>query len=80
MTFKPIAVSLLGLAGLVACSKPSAETQPTASANAPLTDEALDKARIPVKEDFEEQAHTTITDDNLDDQVAQLATEIENDR
>jgi len=45
-----------------------------------MSDEALNQAQIPVKEDFEEQAQATITDENLDDQVSQLEAQIQNDK
>jgi len=84
MTLKSIATIILFGTALTACNKSSTEAPPAASAtpsaSVPLSDEALDQAQIPVKEDFEAQAQTAITDDNLDDQVAQLQTEIENDK
>jgi hypothetical protein len=80
MNHSSIVVTLLFTAALGACSKPTAETQPAASQSAPLSDQALDQAPVSVKEDFEAQAATTITDDNLDDQVAQLETQIIDDK
>ncbi|HMA94370.1 MAG TPA: hypothetical protein VKP30_16880 [Polyangiaceae bacterium] len=63
------------------CNKPTTETQPAPSASAaPLTDEALDQAKIPVKEDFEQQASQEITDENLEEQVSQLEQQIEQDK
>ncbi len=72
---------MLGLAivALASCSKPSSEPQPTPSATV-LTDEALDAAPIPVKEDFEEQAQQAINEDNLDEQLNKLEKEIESDK
>ena len=65
----------------VACNKPTNEAQPAASASAaPLTDEALDQAQIPVKEDFEQQAAQEITDENLEEQVSLLEKQIEQDK
>jgi hypothetical protein len=80
MNHSLIALTLVCTATLVACNKPATETQPTASQSAQLGDQALDQAPILVKEDFEAQAAATITDDNLDDQVAQLETQINNDK
>lgn len=75
MTTKSIVIVALLAAGFGACNKSPAGAQPSAD----LSDEAMDRAQIPVKEDFEEQARTGITDDNLDDQVAELATQIQKD-
>ena len=79
MTSKCIAILVLVTAALGACNKPPSESQP-ASSSAELSDQALDQAQVPVKEDFEEQAQATITDENLDDQVAQLEAQIQNDK
>jgi hypothetical protein len=78
---KPIAIIVVGLslASVAACSKSGGESQPAPSATA-LTDEALDVAPIPVKEDFEEQAAQAINEDNLDEQLSKLEKEIESDK
>jgi hypothetical protein len=78
---KPKALIIIGLCviPLAACSKTSSEGQPAPSA-AVLTDEALDTAQIPVKEDFEEQAKQAINEDNLDEQLAKLEKEIDSDK
>ena len=69
---------------LGACSKQSAdknaEAAASASAAVAMTDDALDEAPIPVKEDFEEQARQTITADNVDEQLDQLEKQIKEDR
>jgi uncharacterized lipoprotein YajG len=65
---------------LAACSKQPSPTETVASAEAPLTDEALDQANVPVKEDFEELASREVTEENLDDQLAQLTQQIESDK
>jgi hypothetical protein len=73
----------LSVVALGACSKQSADnrSQTVASATAaPLTDEALDQAPIPVKEDYEEQAQKAITSDNLDEQLSQLEKQITEDK
>jgi hypothetical protein len=49
----------------------------TAAADAkPMTDAELEKAEIPVPEDFEDDAEKEITEDNLDDELAKLEKEI----
>ena len=79
MNVKSIVILALLAAGLGACNKSPAQNQPAPSAVA-VSDETLDQAKIPVKEDFEEQAQTAITDENLEDQVAQLEAQIQNDK
>jgi hypothetical protein len=79
MTSKFITTLTLLTATLVACNKQPSESQPAPSA-AEMSDEALNQAQIPVKEDFEEQAQAAITDENLDDQVSQLEAQIQNDK
>lgn len=66
---------------LAACSKQATENHaaPTASA-AKLSDDALEQASIPVKEDFEELANQQISDENLDEQVRLLEKQIEADQ
>jgi len=54
-------------------------TEAAPSASAPLTDEAVDQARIPVKEDFEEEALKEINENNLEAEVAKLEQAIEAD-
>ncbi len=78
---KPRALIILGLCALpmAACTKSSSESQPAPSAVA-LTDEAIDTAPIPVKEDFEDQARQAINEDNLDEQLSKLEKEIESDK
>ena len=41
-----------------------------------MTDDDIEKADIPVEEDFEEEAQKDITADNLDAKVAELEGEI----
>ncbi len=71
---------------LNACDKASnADTSaaPTTSASAekvPSSDEDIDKADIPVPEDFDGEAATKITDENLDDELAKLEAEIDGDK
>ncbi|HEY5961062.1 MAG TPA: hypothetical protein VIV60_31110 [Polyangiaceae bacterium] len=64
-----------------ACRNQSADTQtaPSASPSVVLSDEALDQAAVPVKEDFEERAQKEVTEENLDDQVSQLEKQIDED-
>jgi hypothetical protein len=71
---------LLSLA-VAACEKGESATEaaPSASASAPLTDEALDQAAIPVKEDFEDDAEQAINEDNVEEQVDALEKSIEAD-
>ena len=71
---------------LNACDKASnADTSaaPATSAPAetvPSSDEDIDKADIPVPEDFDGEAATKITDENLDDELAKLEAEIDGDK
>jgi hypothetical protein len=65
---------------LAACNKQTTEAQPVASATTPMTDEALDQAQIPVKEDFEEQARLEVTEENLDEQLNGLEKQIQEDK
>jgi hypothetical protein len=77
--FVMVGISVLALA---ACTKQTSDNQAAASASAvvALTDEALDQAPIPVKEDYEEQARQTITEENLDAQLSQLEKQIQEDK
>jgi hypothetical protein len=74
----------LSIVALGACSKQSSDNKSqavaSASAAAPLSDEAIDQAPIPVKEDYEEQAQKAITSDNLDEQLSQLEKQITDDK
>lgn len=80
MNIKVITVLGLCASMLTACSKNQAtEAQPAASETA-LTDEALDQAPVPVKEDFEVQAKQAINEDNLDEQLSKLESEIDSDK
>ena len=67
--------------GLWACQKKDeAKTEDkTPAAPVELTDEALDQADIPVKEDFEEEAEKAIDEDNLESQIDALEKEIQGD-
>ena len=68
------------VAVLGACQKsPSDDKAQAAASAAPMSDDAIDKAQIPVKEDYEEQARQTITADNLDEQLGQLEKQIKDD-
>lgn len=80
MSTKWIILLSLGLATLTACNKSSSTEGQPASDGTQLSDESLDKAPIPVKEDFEAQAKATITSENVDDEVAQLEAQIQNDK
>jgi hypothetical protein len=84
MNQRLLTVGLTCALGLFACDKRSSESQsgPAPSSWAPvvLTDEALDQAPIPVKEDYEEQAQNAITEENLDEQLGQLAKQIREDK
>jgi hypothetical protein len=51
---------------------------PTTGAAAANDD--VDKEDIPVAEDFEEEAEKAVTDDNLDDEVAKMEKEINEDK
>ena len=58
---------------------PSAgETTPAPSASVALTDEQA--AKVPVKEDFEQEAKKTVAKDNLTQQVDSIEKEIKSDK
>jgi hypothetical protein len=58
---------------------PSAgEAMPAPSASVALTDEQA--AKVPVKEDFEQQAKKTVAPDNLTQQVDSIEKEIKSDQ
>jgi hypothetical protein len=69
------------LGSFSACHKESTDSQPATATSAPavLTNDALDKATVPVKEDYEEKARQTITEDTLDDRLDQLEKQIKAD-
>ena len=74
-----ITVVLALFAGACEEDKPPPPPAPTAkpsATSAELTDEQLDKEPIPVEEDFLADAEQQITEDNLDDAVAELEKEI----
>lgn len=50
-----------------------------AEAAAPVTDEAIDKLDLPVKEDYEEEAYRSINEDTLETQLDELEKEISGD-
>ncbi len=83
MNLNPYLIIGIPMLAISACNKPpsdnAAGASPSASAT-PVTDEALDQARIPVKEDYEEQAQKTVTSENLDEQLDQLEKQITADR
>jgi len=63
-----------------ACEKGGGqETEVAPSASAPLTDEQVDQARIPVKEDFEEDAVKAIDENNVEAEVDKLEKAIQAD-
>ena len=76
-----LTLSLLVPLALVACEEKAKTTAADAApaASAPLTDEAVDQAAVPVKEEFEEEAQTAITEDNVESEVDRLEKEIEGD-
>jgi len=82
MNTKQYALVGVALVSLVACHGKSDISQPAASATAPvaLTDEALDRAPVPVKEDYEAKAQQTINSANLDEQLNQLEKQIQSDK
>jgi hypothetical protein len=65
---------------VVSCEKGETKPDVTPAASAPLTDEAVDQAAIPVKEDFEEEAYAAINEDNLEEQIDSLEKEIQDDQ
>jgi hypothetical protein len=68
---------------LVSCDKgddaPPLPSTVVEAAPTALTDEVVDKTDIAVPEDFEEEAFTTIDEDNLEEQLDALEREIEGD-
>ena len=84
MIAKPVLIGVLCSIGFVSCNKHSSDSQPTASLAssvvAATTDESNEQAKIPVKEDYEEQAQQDITEDNLDERIGQLEKQILEDR
>ncbi len=80
MSKRFVAIAALAGAALFACNKSSSSEAQPATDGTQLSDETLDKAPIPVKEDFEAQAQATINAENVDDQVAQLAAQIQDDK
>jgi hypothetical protein len=71
---------LIAVGSMAACDKKPEVTADSAEpAAAELTDEKVDQAEIPVKEDFEEEAQSTINEDNVQTQIDALANEIESD-
>ena len=76
-------VILGGTLMLGACNKanpPEADQSKRADTPAALSDEAVERTDLPVKEDFEETAYTSISEENLDQRVTTLAEEIELDQ
>jgi hypothetical protein len=77
-----MAATLLALAG---CDSDKggadkADGEKSGGDSSAVSDEDLDKADdIPVEEDFEEAAASDINEDNLDDKVAALESEIAGD-
>ena len=69
---------LLGLA-VIACDQGASPGQEAEPDVAELTDEAIDKTPIPVKEDFEEEAAASINEDNVEAEVEALEKEIQAD-
>jgi len=52
----------------------------SSAAAAELTDEQVEKAEIPVEEDFEDEAFKAIDADNVDDKVAAIESEMNADK
>ena len=75
-----VSFALLSAMAVVACKQGSSSDQGEgAESAAELTDEALDKTPIPVKEDFEEEATASINEDNVETEVDSLEKEIQAD-
>ena len=82
----PLALALalsLAACGAEADSDPASESPdpteaPTAVAEEPADEEAMEIAEedFPIPEDFEEEAATSITAENLEDEVAALEAEL----
>jgi len=71
------------LVTVFACNQQESEPQTTEATEATeamaLTDEAVDEADLPVKEDFEDEAFEAIDEDNLESQIDALEKEIAGD-
>lgn len=80
MNFRDFVTTGICVMALAACGKQPTETAPDASAAVPMSDNALDSAQIPVKEDFEEQARLEVTEENLEDQLNRLERQILEDK
>jgi hypothetical protein len=79
---KRLAVVAVMLVSIVAaCDKRDQPDAEASKAVAPveLSDEALDQAQIPVKEDFEPEARAAINEDSLESQLDALEKDIESD-
>jgi hypothetical protein len=60
-------------------SEPKATEATEATEAMALTDEAVDEAELPVKEDFEDEAFGAIDEDNLEAEIDALEKEIAGD-
>ena len=73
--------ALVGAFALAACDDGGGKKGDAPPADGAKTAAAADAAEaVPVEEDFEEEATSKVTVDNLDDQVAALESEINGDK
>ena len=80
MRYATLSLPLILMGAITACDKKPEAVQDTAdAAPAELTDEAVDQAEIPVKEDFEEEAYAAINEDNVEAELDALEKEIQGD-
>ena len=72
-------LGLLVSLAAVACEKGESSAEGAAESPAAMTDDAVDQVAVPVKEDFEEQAQASISEDNVEAEIDRLEKEIEGD-
>ncbi|MCA9620697.1 MAG: hypothetical protein KC731_16855 [Myxococcales bacterium] len=75
-----VVTALVGAFALAACDDGGGKKGDAPPADGAKTAAAADAEAVPVEEDFEEEATSKVTVDNLDDQVAALESEINGDK
>ena len=72
-------LGLLVSLALVACDKKEGGAEGAGESPVAMTDEAVDQVAVPVKEDFEEAAQSSINEDNVEAEIDRLEKEIGGD-